>query len=50
MAIASEPKFATLAYIERAKIREQIGDRSGAKTDRQKATEIEAKNERNNDY
>jgi tetratricopeptide (TPR) repeat protein len=50
LAIASEPKFATLAYTERAKLREQIGDRSGAKTDRQKATEIDAENERNNDY
>jgi tetratricopeptide (TPR) repeat protein/Zn-dependent protease len=48
-AIVSEPKFASLAYIERAKIRDKIGDRSGAKLDRQKATEIEAENERNND-
>ncbi|WP_295614037.1 hypothetical protein, partial [Chamaesiphon sp. GL140_3_metabinner_50] len=50
LAIASEPKFASLAYLDRAKIREQIGDRSGAKLDRQKATEIETENERNNDY
>lgn len=49
-AIASEPKFASLAYLDRAKIRDEIGDRSGAKKDRQKATEIEAENERNNDY
>jgi hypothetical protein len=56
LAIASKPEFAA-AYMERATLREQSGDspeerlrqRSGARLDRQKATEIEAKDRENND-
>jgi hypothetical protein len=44
LAIASEPKYASGAYLERAKLREQIGDRSGAALDRQKAAKIDAEN------
>jgi Zn-dependent protease/tetratricopeptide (TPR) repeat protein len=43
-AIASEPKFASGAYLESAKLRDRSGDRAGAKLDRQIATELDAKN------
>jgi Zn-dependent protease len=49
LAIASKQEFATVAYTERAKLREQSGDLSGARLDRQKAAEIEAKDRENND-
>jgi hypothetical protein len=56
LAIASKPEFAA-AYTARATLSEQFGDspeeklrqRSGARLDRQKATEIEAKDRENND-
>jgi tetratricopeptide (TPR) repeat protein/Zn-dependent protease len=44
LAIASEPKYATAAYFERAKLRDLAGDVQGATLDRQQATAIEAKN------
>jgi Zn-dependent protease len=49
LAIASEPKYAAAAYVERAKFRDQSGDRAGAKLDRQKATELETKNREDNE-
>jgi len=41
---ASEPKFAAVADLERAKLRDRSGDREGAKLDRQQAAAINAKN------
>jgi Zn-dependent protease len=48
LAIVSEPRYATVAYLERAKLRDLSGNIEGAKLDRQKAAAIEAKN-RDND-
>jgi tetratricopeptide (TPR) repeat protein len=48
-AISSAPAFATVAYLERAKLRDRAGDTAGAKLDRHTATEIEAKNRDDND-
>jgi tetratricopeptide (TPR) repeat protein len=49
LAIASEPEYATAAYLERAKLRDLAGDVEGAKLDRQQATAIETKNRQNDE-